>query len=172
MTKLKLWQNSNCDKTQIVTKLKLWQNSNCDKTQIVKNSKTQNVRKKLKLWQNSKTQIVTKLELWQISIYEEKTLKGSFSRNNLTPWQPMRCSLGSVLRFSQLFWEKQIDTQTDIATARLNRPRGRFSEKYKKKCAPRIALWQTYSKLTMMFNISFLLKIKVAQFWSHWWSCN
>ena len=55
--KLKLWEkklkklivtklnNSNCDKTKIVTKLKLWQNSNCDKTQNVKKkpSKTQNV---------------------------------------------------------------------------------------------------------------------------------
>ena len=35
--KLKFWQNSNYDKTQIVTKLK---NSNCDKAQ------------KLKLWKN------------------------------------------------------------------------------------------------------------------------
>ena len=40
MTKLKLWQNSNSNKTQIVTKLTLCQNSNCDKTQIVtKNQK-------------------------------------------------------------------------------------------------------------------------------------
>ena len=31
----KLWQNSKCNKTQLVTKLKLWQNSSCDKTHIV-----------------------------------------------------------------------------------------------------------------------------------------
>ena len=82
-----MWQTQkkNCDKTQ---KLKLWQNS---KTQIV------TILKK-KLWQNSKTQIVTKLELWQILIYE-KSLKRSFIKNIWTPWQPMRCSYGSVLRF-------------------------------------------------------------------------
>ena len=34
--KAKVWQNRNCDKTQIVTKVKSWQNSNCDKTQIVR----------------------------------------------------------------------------------------------------------------------------------------
>ena len=78
-----MWQSSNCDKTQ---ELNLWRNSknqNCDKTQ------------KNKLWQNSRTQIVTKLKtqivtklvIWQISIYEEeKTLKGSFFKNILTPW--------------------------------------------------------------------------------------
>ena len=47
---------------------------------------------------------MTKLKLWQNLKYEKsqfmnkKTLKWSFSRNILTPWQPMRCSLGSVLR--------------------------------------------------------------------------
>ena len=71
----------------------MWQNSNCDKTQ------------KLILWQNLQIQIVTKLEWWQISIYKRtKTLRGSFSKNILTPWQPMRCSLGSVLRFSKCFF--------------------------------------------------------------------
>ena len=95
MTELK---NSYCDKTQIVTKikswknqkLKMWQNSNCDKTL------------KLKLWQNSicdKTWIMTHLHLWE----EKKTFKGFFSKSFLTPWQPMRCSLGSVLRFFQCF---------------------------------------------------------------------
>ena len=60
--KLKLWQNSNCDKTQIGTKLKLWQNWNCDKTQIVREKiKNLNVTKPT-LWQNSRTQIVTKLK--------------------------------------------------------------------------------------------------------------
>ena len=47
MTKLKLWQKSNCDKSQ---KLKIWQNSNCDKNP------------KLKLWQKLLTKIVTKLK--------------------------------------------------------------------------------------------------------------
>ena len=76
-------QNSNCDKTQIVTKLKLWQNLNCDKTQIVtkhklwqkskgedkKNQKLEiyqnsncDKTQELKSWQNSKFQIVTKLK--------------------------------------------------------------------------------------------------------------
>ena len=62
VTKLKLWQNSSCeknsscdkttfcDKTQIVTKLELWQNSSFDKTQIVR--KNQNL-------ECYKTQIVT-----------------------------------------------------------------------------------------------------------------
>ena len=47
---------------------------------------------------------MTKIEIWQISIYEEFFLKGSFSKNILTPWQPRRCSLGSVLRFSRCFF--------------------------------------------------------------------
>ena len=71
--KLWMWQN------QIVTKLK---NSKDDKTQ------------KFKFLQNLKTKIVTKHEIWQISIYEEFFfiffyLKESFSKNFLTPWQPM-----------------------------------------------------------------------------------
>ena len=33
--KLKLWQNSNFDTSQIGTKMKLWQNWNCNGTQIV-----------------------------------------------------------------------------------------------------------------------------------------
>ena len=82
MTKLDLWQNSNCDKTWIVTKLKLWQNWKCEeKTQMWQNSiatKLENSNdvktQKLKWWQNSKTQIMTKLEIWQISISEEKQL--------------------------------------------------------------------------------------------------
>ena len=89
---LKWWQTS---KTQIVTKI---QNLNCEK---------------LKLCQNSKTQIVTKLK---ISNCEKKlsydksqfvtydTLKGSFSKNILTPWQVMRFSQGSCLRFSRYFY--------------------------------------------------------------------
>ena len=87
MTKLKNWncekkrrkRSSHCDKTQ---ELKLWRNSNCYKTE--------------------KTQIVRKLNLWQNSIYD-KTLKESFSKNYLTPWQPMRCSLGSFPRCLAIF---------------------------------------------------------------------
>ena len=71
MTKLKMWQNSNCDKTQILIKLKIRQNSNCDRTT------------KLKFLQNSKTQFVTKLKnsncdkTWTMTNinYEEKILK-------------------------------------------------------------------------------------------------
>ena len=89
--KLKLWQHS---KTQIVMKLKY---SSCD------NSKTQ-IEPKLNLWQNSKlklwqifkkkTQIVTKLVNSNCdkckSQFEKKTFKASFSKNNMTPWKPMR----------------------------------------------------------------------------------
>ena len=114
VTKLKLWQNSNCDKTQVVTKLKWWPNSNCEKKiknlNVTKLRLWQNLRTqimttlKLNLWQNLKTEIGTKLEIWQILIYEDKkNLKWCFSRSILTPWQPMRCSLGSVLRFSRCF---------------------------------------------------------------------
>ena len=65
-------------------------NSNCEKTQ------------QLKLWQLKKSNcdITQKVKLWQNSIYD-KSLKESFSKNNLTPRQRMECSLGSVLRFSQ-----------------------------------------------------------------------
>ena len=115
VTKLKMWQNSSCDKAQIETKLKLWQNYNyeknykCDKTKIVTKLINSNYDKtpKLKLWQNSK------LKLWQNLKYDKsqvmkikKTLLGSFSKNILTPWQPMRCSLGSVFRFSQCLYER------------------------------------------------------------------
>ena len=81
VTKFRLWQNSKCDTTQILTKLK---NSNCDKTQKLKLDKTQ----KLKLWPNlnDKSQFMTK-----------DIIKGYFSKNILTPWQPMRCSLVSLL---------------------------------------------------------------------------
>ena len=101
-------------KTQIVIKLKI---SNWDETQKHKwiwNSKTEMVTKlkesncdkilKLKLWQNWTTQIVTKLEFRQISIYEKNTLKWSFSKNILTPWQLMRYSLGRFSQFSQCLW--------------------------------------------------------------------
>ena len=43
---------------------------------------------------------MTKIKKLQIKIYEI-FLIGSFSKNTLTPWQPLRCSMGSVLWFSQ-----------------------------------------------------------------------
>ena len=116
--KFKWWQNSkthmvtrlkspNCDKTQ---KLKLWQNS---KSQIVTNLKNSACDKtqKLKLWQNPRTQFVTKLKnsncdkTWIMTNLNLGRIKPkvSFGKNILTPWPPMRCSLGSVLRFSQCF---------------------------------------------------------------------
>ena len=76
-----------------------------------KNSKTKNVTK-LKFWQNLRTQIVTKLKILQNLIKKEKkTLKWSFSKNSLTPWQPMRCSLGSVLQFSHCYSGKTVNDQ-------------------------------------------------------------
>ena len=50
--KFKWWPDS---KTEMGTYLKLWQDSNCDKTQNVT---------KFKLWQNLRTQIMTKLKNW------------------------------------------------------------------------------------------------------------
>ena len=75
--------DSNWDKTQIATKLKYQQNS---KTPIVIKKE-----KKIKRWQNDKTQIRTKLIFWQ-------NLKILFLKNNLTPRQPMRCTLGRHLQ--------------------------------------------------------------------------
>ena len=109
-TKLK---NANCEKTQI---LKLWQNSNCDKTPIVreKNTHTHSKCDKTQIWQNSRTQTLTKLknsncaETWNMKNFnlrrKKVTLKGPFSKNILTPWQLMRCSLGSVLPFLLCFF--------------------------------------------------------------------
>ena len=68
-----------CDKTQIVTKLK---NSKCDKLK-----KTQITREKLKNSICDKTWNTTNLNLWI------KNFNGSFIKNILTTWQPMRCSL-------------------------------------------------------------------------------
>ena len=119
----KLWQNS---KTEISTKLK---NSKCDKTQKLKlwqNSKTQmvtklknsncNETKKNELWKNLKTQIGTKIKnsccnknlkikLWQNSKNQIETvlIVTYLSKNNLTPWQPIRCSWRSFLWFSGCF---------------------------------------------------------------------
>ena len=74
MTRLK---NSNCDKT-------IKKNSNCDKTQT------------LKLWQN--------LNYDKSQFMRRTKLNWSFSKNILTPWQLLRCSLGSVLQFFKFFF--------------------------------------------------------------------
>ena len=107
-----------CDnsKTQNVTKLKkklnnnklslnnifchsdkLWQlkNLNCDKTSIW--YKTQSLTK-LNILQNSisdKTQYLTKLNFWQ-NFYKKKVFL--ILKNNLTPWQQMRSSMGTSLQ--------------------------------------------------------------------------
>ena len=83
-----MWPNTkpqNYDKTQTQfgIKLKLWQNSNsiCDKTQ------------KNKLWQNSKTQNMTVVIVTVVTVaVVTVVLVTSFSKNNLTPQQRMRCS--------------------------------------------------------------------------------
>ena len=82
MTKL---EKSNCDKTQ---KLKLWPNS-----------------KKFKLWQNPKTHIVTVVQVTVVVTVAVVTvvIMTAFSKNNLTPRQPMRSSQGSFSRFSPFF---------------------------------------------------------------------
>ena len=52
---------------------------------------------------------MTKLELMtnQNLSEEERNLEWVFSKQKLTPGQPMRCSLGSVLQFLQCFWSWQ-----------------------------------------------------------------
>ena len=100
--KFKLWGNSNTnpDKTQ---KLKLWhnfKNSNCYKTQ------------KLKLWHNSKCDKNQKLKFWQklktltivIVTVVTVVIATPFSKNNLTPRQPMRCSRCSFFLFLRCFF--------------------------------------------------------------------
>ena len=39
-----------------------------------------------------------------VNVWRRENLKGYFIKNILTPWQPMRCSLGSVLQFSRCFF--------------------------------------------------------------------
>ena len=39
LCQLKMWQNSNCGRTQAVPYIKLWQNKNYGKTKIKKNKK-------------------------------------------------------------------------------------------------------------------------------------
>ena len=131
--KLKLWQHSKTQmwqnsKTHIVTKLKLWQIKMWRKTE------TWNVTK-FKLWSNSRTQIMTELKnsncdkTWKMTKlnFWRKNSKVSFRQNILTPWKPMRYSLGSVLLcisnliqyslFSLLSW--QVYLWTDMCTAEL-----------------------------------------------------
>ena len=102
-----MWQNSKIQivtklKTRIVTKLK---NSICDKTQnnkLWQNSKTQSVTKlkKIKWWQNSITQNALVVIVTVVTVLVIVT---SFRKNNLTPRQPMICSLGCFSRFAQCF---------------------------------------------------------------------
>ena len=86
------------EKLKFLPNSKNWKYDN-QKIQIVTNPK---------LWENSKTQIVTKLILnWDNSYLDNsisnKTFKKSFGKNNLTPWQPMRCNHGSLLQSRNVF---------------------------------------------------------------------
>ena len=91
MTKLK---NLNCDKTE---------KSNCDKTQ------------KLKLWQNSKTQIVTVVIVTLVTVADlTVVIVTSFSKNNLTPRQPMRCSQAAFYDFCDVLWEDKRQEKIEI----------------------------------------------------------
>ena len=91
MTKRKY---SNCDKTY----LKLWQNPKANIAKKSNYDKTQ----KLKLWQNlnSNSDNTQKLKFWQFNFWP--SLKQSFGKNNFTPQQLMRCTLGSILQYSRL----------------------------------------------------------------------
>ena len=86
--KLKLWQNS---KTEIVIKLKNW---NCDKTQIATELKTSNIN------QTEETKIVIKLKKLKLDqtlkLNFDKGSTSCFGNNDLTPQQPMRCTLDSL----------------------------------------------------------------------------
>ena len=110
---LNMGKNSSCDKTQIVTKPKLWEKNKLKKMT------------KLKLWQNLKTQIMTKhntsncdktqklnfflqnLKYDKSQFMKKKNFKGSVSKNIMTPWQSMRCSLGSVLQCFYKCYDKE-----------------------------------------------------------------
>ena len=102
----------------------MWQNSisNLDQIQKLKfklHSKTQSVKKKKKLWQNSMTKIVMNLKNFssdktkkynseknrKLKFWRKKTIsdKRSFGRNNMTPWQPMRFTQGSLLRSRNVY---------------------------------------------------------------------
>ena len=117
MTKLK---NFNCDKTWKFKKkrqkkkiqiVKIRKNSNYDKTQKSKCNTTK-IAAKLNcsnsIKKKSKTQIVIKLKIkfWQLNFW--LNLKQYFGKNNLTPLQPMICTLGSVLRSCNVFNKSRV----------------------------------------------------------------
>ena len=64
MAKLKMWQNSYCDKTQIMTNLKLWKNQTVTKLLLPQNSNCEKLK-----W--CKTQVMTKLKLWRKNFSDE-----------------------------------------------------------------------------------------------------
>ena len=94
MTKL---NNCNCNKTKkkMVTKIKKMKLGQISKNKIVIKLK------KIKLSQNSKNQIVT-VVIVTLAVVTVVILT-SFSINNLTPQQQMKCSWCSFLQFSQCF---------------------------------------------------------------------
>ena len=59
---------------------------------------------KFKFLQNSNSNCVkiSKLKLWENSISDKSERKKALGKNNLTPWQPMKCILGSLLRSSNV----------------------------------------------------------------------
>ena len=86
--------------TQIVTKL---EKSNYDTTKIITKLKTKI------LWPNSKLKLGQNLKNYTFQFMKKTTYEGPFSNNILTTWQPMRCSLGSVLRLSRCFFNVTCD---------------------------------------------------------------
>ena len=61
--KTEWWQNSSCDKTQIVTKVKCWQKSKLDKNLMFKKKD----KEKNSLWQKSNCDKTQELKVWQSS---------------------------------------------------------------------------------------------------------
>ena len=111
--KLKFWQNKEkkwveLKKNQILTKL---QDANFDKTPKLKlGEKIQcsNCEKKTltQWWPNMETQITqikTVVIVTVVTVVTVVVIVISFSKNNSTPWQPMRYSQGSFLQFSRCF---------------------------------------------------------------------
>ena len=105
LKKLNFDKNSNCDKTQ---NIKMWKNL---KTQIVR-KKTLIVKKlNYSMWPNSNCEKTQKLKLWQNLKYDQSQfITRKTNLNILTPWQPIQCSLGSVLQFLVSFqvWLQEI----------------------------------------------------------------
>ena len=125
LKKLKLGQDS---KTQIVTQLKLWKIQIGTKLRLWQNSQTQSVtqlklwqKSKPRFWQNSKTQIWINLKncncdkTWTLkNMNLWRFVKGSFSRIILTPWQPMRRTLGSVFGSQDVFFKSVLNLSLPI----------------------------------------------------------